>query len=150
MVESLAPEIARDLFRRKRPRSPIESRAGMRARATYIKVADRRRIARKAEQRAHDEHLIERELAVEDVTAGQAVRALEIKRCDDLARNYRRFEAGRIARDRASRGVAKAIALGIPGRAAQVIRRVLDVRRDDVPARGREERVGERRNRELD
>src|SRR5712691_14175 len=119
VVESLAPEIARNLFRRERPGSAVESGSGMRARATHIKVADRRRIACKTEQRARDEQLIERELAVEDVTAGQAVRALEIQRCDHLARHDRRFEAGRIACDRASRGVAEAIALGVPGRAAQ-------------------------------
>ena len=43
------------------------------------------RVARPPEQRARDEPLIERELAVEDVAAGQTVGALEIERRDHLA-----------------------------------------------------------------
>src|SRR6185295_3626153 len=80
VVESLAPEIPSDLLCGQRPGSPIEPRPGMRPRATDIQVADRRGVAGETEQRARDEQLIERELAVEDVTARQAVSTLEIER----------------------------------------------------------------------
>ena len=43
----------------------------MRARSAEEQIADRRRVARPAELRPRDEQLIERQLAVEDVAAGQ-------------------------------------------------------------------------------
>ncbi len=78
--------------------------------------------------------LIERDLAVEDVAAGQAVRPLEVERRDHLARDDRRFEAGRVPGDRAGHDRAQPIAFRVPRRSAQVIRRVLHVGRDDVRA----------------
>ena len=78
--------------------------------------SDRRRVPRPAEQRPRDEELIERELAVEDVTAGQSVGSLEIERRDDLLRaRMERFEI--LARSGAMVRVAaspESFALGIP------------------------------------
>src|SRR5579863_5302490 len=58
--------------------------AGMRAGTTEIKSADRRFIASPIEDRAHREKLIEGELAMENVAAGETVDGLKILRSDDL------------------------------------------------------------------
>src|SRR5262249_2410150 len=100
----------------------------MRAGAAQIEILDRRRGAGPREERTADEQLIERQLAVEDVAAGEAVVALEVERRDHLARDDRRGEAGGEPLDRPRRGRAEAVALGVPRRAAQMVRRVLHVR----------------------
>ncbi len=86
----------------------------MRARAAQIQMPNRRGVARPPEQRPRDEELIERQLAVKDVAAGQSVGPFEIERRDHLAREDGGPEAGRVALDRARRGVAQAIAFARP------------------------------------
>ena len=118
------------------PERPSSAGARMRARSAEEQILDRRPVARPAEQRARDEQLIERQLAVEDVAAGQAVRALEVERRDHLARDDRRVEARRVLRDRARRRGAEAIALGVPGacRAGDTARTARTRRRRAAPA----------------
>ena len=60
------------------------------------------------------------------------------------------LEPWRERRDGARRGIAQAIALEVPRRAAKGKRRKLHVRGHDVPAGGREIRIGDRRDRQLD
>src|ERR1035437_4129706 len=122
----------------------------MRARPAEIQTPDGRRVARPAEQWARNEELVERQLAVENMSAGQPEGPLEIERGDDLPRDDRRFEARRVCRDGARGRVTEPIALGVPRRAAQVIRGELDVRRDHVGARRSERGVADGRNRQLD
>src|ERR1700686_3356918 len=58
--------------------------AGMRAGAAKKKAADGRFVARPIENGTHGEKLIECELAMENVAAGEAVGSFEIKWRDDL------------------------------------------------------------------
>src|SRR5258706_1793996 len=58
--------------------------AGMRAGAAKKKAADGRFVARPIENGTHGEKLIECELAMKNVAAGEAVGSFEIKRRDDL------------------------------------------------------------------
>src|ERR1035441_4299466 len=63
------------------------STAGVRAGAAQIQPLRRRAVARVAGHRAHDEHLIQGHLAVEDVAAGDAVAALHVERREHLLIN---------------------------------------------------------------
>src|SRR3954451_22659192 len=82
----------RDLRRGEGARSTVQAGAWMGARSAEKQAIDRGTVARAAEERPRDEPLIERELAVEDVPAGHAVRALEIERRDHLSREDGRVE----------------------------------------------------------
>ena len=70
----------------------------MRARSAQEQVANRRCVSGEPEDRTGDEPLIERELAVKDVAAGQPVAALEVERRDHFAGGNQRLEAGRVLR----------------------------------------------------
>src|SRR3954462_8809892 len=94
--------------------------------------------------------MIERQLAVEDVAAGQSVAAFEIERRDDLTRNDRGAEPRGVLLDRACRRRRQTLALVVPCRHAQMIWRVLHVRRHDVLAGRRQARIGNRRGGQLD
>src|SRR5882762_511999 len=61
-----------------------EAVAGMRAGAAEEKAADGRFVARPIKNRAHGEELIEREFAVKNMAAGEAVGSFQIKRRDNL------------------------------------------------------------------
>src|SRR5271155_163087 len=67
----------------------------MRAGAAEIKSTDRRFVARPIENGAHGEELIERELAMENLSAGETVNGFQIVRSDDL---HVFDEAGKIGR----------------------------------------------------
>src|SRR3954452_15609273 len=101
---TLSPlERADDLPRGEGARSTVQAGAWMGARSAEKQAIDRRTVARAAEERPRDEPLIERELAVEDVPAGHAVRALEIERRDHLSREDGRVEPRCVLRDGAGR-----------------------------------------------
>src|SRR6266851_6587377 len=93
-------DVLDDLFRRQRARTPVGAGARMRARSAEKQILDRRLVTRPAEERPRDEQLIQRELAVKDMTAGQPVGPLEIERRDRLPSQHGRFESGRVALDR--------------------------------------------------
>src|SRR5947209_8344331 len=86
----------------------------MRAGPAEIQLPDRRCVPRPFQQWTRDEPLIEGELAVKDVAAGQAIRALEIQRRDDFPRDHSGCEAGGVTLDGARGGGAETVALGIP------------------------------------
>ena len=88
MAHQLGPRILAEHVDDPRPHAPGgagEAVARVRARAAKVEPGDRSAVARPAEQRAHGEELVERQLAVEDVAAGQAVSLFQIQRRDDLA-----------------------------------------------------------------
>ena len=75
------------------------STARMRTRAAEIKVRDGGAVLRPAGNRTHEEKLIERKVAVENISFGKAVGALEIERGEDLAREDRIRNVGRVLGD---------------------------------------------------
>src|SRR5262245_6579032 len=76
-----------------------EARARMGANAAEIQATNGRRVLRPIEQRPRDEQLIERKLAVKDVSVGQAVGALEIQRRDRFTRDDGRLETRSVGCD---------------------------------------------------
>src|SRR5215469_8093914 len=73
--------------------------AGMRSGTAEIQAAHGRPITRPSRYRAHDEHLVEAHLAVEDVTAGDAETAFEIERGQNLAALDDRTDVGSVFLD---------------------------------------------------
>src|SRR4051812_8924569 len=126
-----------DLPRGVRSRASIETGAGMRSRSAEEQPIDRRAVAGPAEQRARDEPLIERELAMEDVPAGQTVGALEVERRVHGPLDDRRLEAGRVLGDGAGGRGSHPITFRVQSRAAKMVGRVLHVGGDAMlPAAG--------------
>src|SRR5437762_12055603 len=91
---------ARDLFCRERARSAVQAGAWVCSRSTEVETRNRRAVPCPREQRPRDEELIERDFAMEDVSARQPVRALEIERCDHLTPDDRGFESWCVGRNR--------------------------------------------------
>src|SRR5439155_10087734 len=91
-----------------------ETMARVRPRAAEIQVAERCPILRPSERRPHREQLIQRELAVKDVAAGQSVCRLEIRGRDDLSMLDERSQAGSVLLDRAEDAVRQPAALVFP------------------------------------
>ena len=122
--------------------------AGMRARSAQIQAGDRRRVARMAQQRTHREQLVERQLAMEDVSPRQTVVALEVQRRDDLRGEDVRSHAWRVSfehvEDVAKEAVARSGPVG-PQRAWCV----MDIDRGDMRACWRKAAVNDRWNRQF-
>jgi hypothetical protein len=91
------PDLLKNLFRSQSPRTAVKAGSGMGAGPAQEEVRDRRVMARPAEHRARDEQLIERQLTVKDVASGQAIVAFEVERRDDLPRDNRPLETGRVS-----------------------------------------------------
>src|SRR6266404_7339585 len=91
-----------------------EAVAGMGAGAAEEKATNRSFIARPIENRAHGEELIERELAVENVAAGEAVGSFQIKRRDDLHVFDEIGQVRRISGESLGDGVAQVVAARVP------------------------------------
>ena len=111
---SRAFQIASNRPRGERSGSPVQTGAGMRAGTAEIQASNGCSVARPFQQRPRHEALIESQLGVEDVAAGQTIGALEIQRRDDLTRDDRGLEPGSVTRDRSRGGVAEPIALNVP------------------------------------
>src|SRR5262245_64982933 len=91
-------------IREDRARGVVAGRAGdaaarMRARAAVVEAGDGAAVVRVAEYRPRPEQLVERQRAVEDITADEPKRLLEIKRAQRLAANDACLEARSIAVD---------------------------------------------------
>src|SRR5262245_27142424 len=128
----------------------VQSGPGVRAGSAEEQMTNRRRVPSPTQQRPRHEELIDRELAVENVAAGQSVPAFEIPRRDHLPRDDGRREVRRVAGDRPRGGIAKAVPRGVPRLVPQVVGRVLHVCRDYVLIARRQSRIKNRRNRQLD
>src|SRR5258706_14940168 len=73
------PQVLQDLPGRVAPGRPRDPAPRVRPRAAQVEAAHGRAVLRPAGHRAHEEELVEGEVAVEDVALGQAVGALEIE-----------------------------------------------------------------------
>src|SRR5262245_59983658 len=86
---SLSYQLARSAFedrpRRERTRSTGDAATRMRAAAPEVEPRDRGRVARQRGGRAHEEELIERVLAVMDVTAREPIARLDVGGAQHLA-----------------------------------------------------------------
>ena len=123
-----------------------EADSGMSAGAAEEESADGRLIAGEAEERAHGEKLVEREFAVGNVAAGEAVVGFEVERSDDAASEDFGGKVGRIFGEGVNDCVGEGVFLRRPIGVLQFIRGVLYVDGHDVFACGREGRIKERRN----
>ena len=88
--------------------------AGMRAGAAKKKAADGRFVTRPIQNGAHGEELIESELAVKNVAAGEAVGSFEILGGDDLDAFNQAGKIGRVRGESLDDGVAEFLAAGVP------------------------------------
>src|ERR1700744_5310248 len=96
----ISAEVVDDFFGGVRTTCAGESVARMRAGAAEEQSANRSLIAGPIEHGTHGKKLIEREFAVEDVAAGEAVDRLEVARRNDLHRFDDLIEVGRMNADR--------------------------------------------------
>ena len=95
--------------------------------------------------------MFEREFALEDVAFAQSPFAFEVERRDDLAVQDDVFDVGRVFGDGVDDVVAEFFFFRVPVEAGrQLVGRVLHEARENVFARRRERRVGERRNHHVD
>src|SRR2546421_10976924 len=118
----------------------------MRAGAAKKQAADGCFIARPIENGTHGEKLVERKLAVENVAAGETVRGFQILGRDDLhafdqAREIRRI-VGKSSNDHRAELPPAEVPIPLP----QSIRSELHAGREDVFAFGRELRIENRGN----
>src|SRR5256714_15373994 len=97
----------------------------MRARTALVKPTDRRAVARPGRCRPQEEHLLQRELALEDVALGEATDALDVGGRDHLPMQDRALEVWCIFPKRIHHRVAELLALRIAPAAIHVVGRVL-------------------------
>ena len=129
-----------------RPGAPMMPPPGCVADPHIYRLPNRRAVLRPSGNRPQEQQLLERQLALKDVALAQPPFALEIERSDDLAVQDQRLQIRRVLGERVDHGIAEALALVIPGRAVQVIRRVLHEARHHVLAGRRHRRVREAGN----
>ena len=98
-------EILQDFSRCIRTGTARQPRAWMRPRATQIQVPNRRAVSRPIQQRAHCEKLIDCQLAMKNMAAGQSVDALQVGGRDYLATQYQIRKIGRILRQSIDHGI---------------------------------------------
>src|SRR4029453_2353907 len=81
-------DVLHDRLRREQTRKAGQPAPWMRAGTGEIQPVDRRAVLRPAEKRSGDPRLIERRLAVEDVSPGESPRCLEIFGREHLTRRH--------------------------------------------------------------
>src|SRR2546429_4492871 len=112
----------------------------MRAGAAKKKAADRRFVARPIENGTHGEKLIECELAVKNVAAGEAVGGFEILGGDDLDAFNQAGKIGRVRGESLDDGVAEFLAAGGPRPLLFFLWSAMRINREGMPSVGRERR----------
>ena len=127
-------------------RDAADAAAGVRRRARVVEPGDRGAVVGIARRRAHVEQLLERQLAVEDVAADQAVLVLHLVGPDDVAVQDRRLEVRRHLVIEVDAPVGVGLELLLVRRLAPVARHPLREQRHDVHALGRERAVERRRD----
>src|SRR5258706_7152651 len=118
--------------------------AGMRAGAARKKAADGRFVARPIENGTHGEKLIECELAMKNVAAGEAVGSFEIKRRDDLHVFDEIGQIRRVSGQGFDNGVSQVEAARVPVPFFQPVRSELNVGGEHVLAIGSERGIENR------
>src|SRR2546430_16976950 len=106
-----------------RSRPTGQSRSRMRSRPAQIQVANRRAVSCPVEQWTHGEKLIERQLAVKNVSASESVCIFQVLRSNDLVGQDQLRQVRRVLRQSLNDGIAKRYAFGFPVAALQLVRR---------------------------
>src|SRR5580698_5945840 len=131
----ISAEVVDDFFGCVRTAGAGESVARMSAGAAEEESANRSFIPRPIQNRTHGEELIEREFAVEDVPAGEAVDRFEIARRDDLHRLDDLIEVRRMDSERFEDVLGEDSGMiVVPCAVFEFVRSELDVDRCDVLA----------------
>src|SRR5580698_1365120 len=91
-------------------RSAGDAAARMRPRAAKIQSGDRRAVLRPSGDRAHEKKLLERKIAVKNISFGQAVRAFQVEWSEHLPRDDGPRYVGRVLRDFLHHAVAQEFA----------------------------------------
>src|SRR5262249_28160390 len=91
-----------------------DSAARMRGRSAHVKVANRRLVLRPAWRRTEEEKLLERQLALEDVSFRQAESALDIERRQHLTMQDDVSDVRRVFGERVDDRVAERLAAFVP------------------------------------
>src|SRR5215471_18661746 len=138
LATSCAPEVREDLVGGVVARRAGHASARMRAGSAEIEAADGRPVARPARHRAHEEELLEHQVAVEDVALGEAVGALEIERRQHLPGLDRARDVRRVTRDRPDDAVSELLAALVPASPREAVGDVLHEARHDVFAARRQ------------
>ena len=123
----------------------------MGARAAEVESGDGRPVSGTAENRSHGKELIERRLAVQDVTAGESIRRFEIARRDHLLMNDETLDARRVPRQGADDVLPQVVGcIGPRPPARERVWRELHVDRHHVRTGRSERRVVQRRERDVE
>ena len=122
----------------------------MRSRTAQVEAGDGRAVARPPRHWAHEEELLEGQVAVEDVALGEPVGALEVERSQDLTSHHCPRHVGRVLGDLPQDEVAQTLALRIPVAFAQAIRHVLHEAGHHVAAGRGQARIHVRRHDAVD
>src|ERR1700690_2756468 len=112
--------------------------AGVRTCAAEVEAAYGCSILRPARNGTHEKKLFEREVAVKNISLGEAVGALEIERREHLPRENRFRNVGCVVANFSDDAIAEQLALFIPRSLPQLVGNVLDEGGHDVLAGGRE------------
>ena len=123
----------------------------MRARAAQEQPSNRRRVARPAGDRTQAEQLVQAQIAVEDVAAGEPIVAFEIERRERVDVLHGAADVWRVLLEQPERTIDECRPRGlVPGRANQAVWRVLGEDRHDVLPVRRERWVVRRRDGDLE
>src|SRR5262245_53652909 len=147
---SSAPPVREDLARRVVARRAGDAAPRMCAGAAEVEPVHRRAVARPARDRAHEEELVQHQVAVEDVPLGEPGGALQVERSEHVPGLDRARDVRRVTADRLDDLVAEAIASLVPAPLREAVGDVLHEAGHDVLARGREAPVDVRRNHAVD
>src|SRR5262245_53528063 len=123
--------------------------ARVRPGAAEVEPLDRRPVARPAGDRPHEEDLVRRDLAVEDVPAGEPEALLQVPGREHLAVHDRVADVRRVLGDGVDHDVPELLALLLPVALPQVVRRGLEEYRAAVEALGAERAVVDARDRDV-
>jgi hypothetical protein len=124
--------------RRNVTRGPRNPAARVRAGATQVQAINRCFVPCPACHRAHDEQLVQADIAVEDVAFGDAEAAFQVERGNHIPAHNRCRYIRCVFSDDFNHAVTESFALFIPGAAGQVVRHILHKAGEDVVAGGGE------------
>src|SRR5271168_2889626 len=106
-----AAAVTQHLMRGVVSRRAGDAAAWMRARAAKIKSGDGRAVLRPPGNRTHEKKLLERKIAVKNISFGEAVGAFQIERSEHLPRDDGLWEVRRVLRDFFHHAVAEQFAI---------------------------------------
>src|SRR5690348_4570192 len=139
-------------FQSRQPsRSTHNAATRMCGRAAHIKVSYGRPELRVTRNGTQEEKLLQRELALKDVSFAEPEFSLQIKRRENLFVDDDVFYIRRVLGQSINHVVAERLALFVPVQPRpQLVGRVLNKARHDVLARRRDGRIGQRWNDDID